>query len=251
MFGLSIEGRMTVEPTRTGPTLSARVAADLRTRIAAGEWAPGEKMPGEHDLSAHYEVSRATVRTALQDLESRGLTVTRQGLGTLVTAHAATGQADLRRLESMTETIRRHGRTPGMQYRSIVLRPATEPEAAKLALEIGAEVLATERALTADEEVVAFSYDVIPRALFGPEFDPSEVAGSLFSLMERYGARAVVAVSELHADHGDHIGWGDRPEDASYLLLVQIHADARGVPIALASTYFIEGRFPFGLVRHR
>lgn len=242
---------MTVEPTGTGPTLSARVAADLRTRIEAGEWAPGEKMPGEHDLCAHYDVSRATIRTALQDLESRGLTVTRHGLGTLVTANAVTGQADLRRLESMTETIRRHGRTPGMAYRSIVLRPATEDEAGKLSLEGGDEVIATERALTADDEIVAFSYDVIPRHIFPADFDPSEVAGSLFALMERHGARAVVAISELHATHGDHIGWGDRPEDPSYLLLHQIHTDARGVPIALASTYFIEGRFPFGLVRHR
>lgn len=242
---------MTAEPSSSGLTLSARVAADLRMRIDAEEWAPGEKLPGEHDLSAHYEVSRATVRTALQDLESRGLTVTRHGLGTLVTAHGGTGQADLRRLESMTDTMARHGRVPGMQYRSIVLRPASGEEARKLALDEGAEVLATERALTADGEIVAFSYDVIPRAVFPPEFDPSEVSGSLFALLERYGERAVVAVTELHAAHGDHIGWGERPPDTAYLLLVQVHADPRGVPIAFASTYFIEGRFPFGLVRHR
>ncbi len=242
---------MTVEPSMTGATLSARVAADLRSRLEAGEWAPGEKLPGEHELTASYEVSRATIRTALQDLESRGLTVTRHGLGTLVTAHAAAGQADLRRLESMTDTIVRHGRSPGMQYRAIVLRPATAEEADKLSLDPGAEVLATERAITADGEKVAFSYDVLPRAVFPSDFDPSEVSGSLFALLERHGARAVVAVTELHATHGDHIGWGNRPADASYLLLVQVHSDARGVPIALASTYFIEGRFPFGLVRHR
>lgn len=231
--------------------MSAQVAADLRLRIEAAEWGPGDKMPGEHDLSAHYGVSRATVRTALQDLESRGLTVTRHGLGTVVTAHAASGQADLRRLESMTETITRHGRTPGMQYRAIVLRAATDDEARKLALPTGGEVIATERALTADGQIVAFSYDVLPRWIFPPAFDPSEVSGSLFALLERHGARAVVAVTELHAEHGDHIGWGDRPPDASYLLLIQVHSDAKGTPIALASTYFIEGRFPFGLVRHR
>lgn len=242
---------MAVEASSTGPTLSAQVAADLRHRIEAAEWAAGEKLPGEHDLAAHYGVSRATVRTALQDLESRGLTLTRHGLGTVVTAQAGTGRADLRRLESMTVTIARQGRTAGMQYRSIVQRPATAEEAAKLALAEGDEVIATERVLTADGETVAFSYDTLPRWVFGPDFDPSEVAGSLFALLERHGAKAVVAVTELHAAHGDHIGWGERPPDCSYLLLVQTHSDARGVPIALASTYFIEGRFPFGLVRHR
>ena len=242
---------MTVEPSRAGLTLSARIASDLRLRIGAGEWAQGERLPGEHDLAAHYAVSRATVRTALQDLESRGLTVTRHGLGTIVTAHTGAGQADLRRLESMTDTIARQGRLPGMQYRSIALRPATVEETAKLALGEATEVLATERALTADGEIVAFSYDAIPRTVFPPDFDPSEVAGSLFALLERYGERAVVAVTELHAAHGDHIGWGERPADASYLLLVQVHVDPRGVPIAYANTYFIEGRFPFALVRHR
>ena len=242
---------MTVESTSPGSTLSARLAADLRLRIEAGEWRPGEKLPGEHDLASHYEVSRATVRTALQDLESRGLTVTRHGLGTLVTAHGVSGQADLRRLESMTETIARHGRRPGMVYRSISVRTADADEAGKLALSEGDEVLSTERAITADGEVVAFSSDVLPRAIFPADFDPSAVSGSLFALMELHGFRAVVAVTELHAAHGPDIGWGERPADASYLLLVQVHSDARGVPIALASTYFIEGRFPFGLVRHR
>jgi GntR family transcriptional regulator len=242
---------MTIESPGTTPTLSARVAADLRLRIESGEWSPGEKMPGEHDLCAFYQVSRATVRTALQDLESRGLTVTRHGLGTLVTAHSGSRQADLRRLESMTDTIARQGRSPGMVYRSIALRAATDDEISKLALPPGDEVLATERSLTADGETVAFSYDVIPRAVFPPEFDPSEVSGSLFALLERHGVRAVVAITEIHAAHGEHIGWGDRPADASYLLLDQVHSDSRGVPVALASTYFIEGRFPFGLVRHR
>ena len=242
---------MTAAASSIVTTLSAQVAADLRLRIEAAEWSAGEKLPGEHDLASQYGVSRATIRTALQDLESRGLTVTRHGLGTIVTAHAASGQADLRRLESMTETIARHGRSPGMQYRSIVLRTPTEEECRKLALGEGSEVIATERSLTADGELVAFSYDVLPRWIFPDTFDSSEVAGSLFGLLERHGARAVVALTELHAAHGEHIGWGDRPDGASYLLLVQVHSDARGVPIALASTYFIEGRFPFGLVRHR
>jgi len=242
---------MTAEPTGIHSTLSARVAADLRMRVAAGEWAAGERIPGEHDLARHYRVSRATVRTALQDLESRGLTLTHHGSGTVVTAHSSTDRADLRRLESMTETIARQGRVPGMQYRAISVRAATEEESIRLALEPGEEVLAVERALTADNEVVAFSHDAIPTAVLGDDFDPSDVSGSLFAMLERHGVRAVVAITELHAVHGDGIGWGERPADATYLLLVQLHSDSRGRPIDLSRTYFIEGRFPFGLVRHR
>src|SRR5690606_8131127 len=71
-------------------TLSESVAADLRRRIAQGEWANGDRLPSEHALSEHYGVSRATIRTALQDLESRGMTVTRRGVGTFVTDRKST-----------------------------------------------------------------------------------------------------------------------------------------------------------------
>ena len=232
-------------------TRSAEVAGDLRRRLEAGEWAPGQRIPGEHELARSYSVSRATIRTALQDLESRGLTHTRHGSGTIATTRSADGQADIRRLESINETIRRHGREPGVKYRSILLREADSTECESLRLSPGSQVLATERMLTADGVAVAFSTDVVPRSILGPDFEPTDVGGSLFALLADHGVQAVVANTEVHAAHGDHIGWGDRPDDASYLLLVQLHSDIDGRPVALASTYFIEGRFAFGLVRHR
>lgn len=234
-----------------GATLSERVSEDLRDRLRKGEWKAGDALPGELHLAKEYAVSRATVRTALQDLESRGLTRSQRGRGTFVTAGSTDLHADLRRLESMSETIARHGKRPGMHYREMALRPANEDERQHLRLPAGSEVLATQRALSADDVVVAFSYDAIPAAILGADFSAAEVGGSLFALLERKGVEAVSAVTELHAAHGDHIGWGDRPADASYLHLLQVHFDEAGRPIAYANTFFVEGRFQFALVRHR
>lgn len=52
---------------------SETVAASLRQRIAAGEWAPGEALPTVTELSAHYQVARATVTRTLRVLEAEGL----------------------------------------------------------------------------------------------------------------------------------------------------------------------------------
>lgn len=227
------------------------MAADLRSRIESGEWATGEKLDGEHGLANHYGVSRATVRTALQDLESRGLTMTRHGLGTMVMVSGSPYESDIRRLESTTDTITNRGMKASVGFRSILVRSATDREVDRLRLDRGAEVLATERSIKADGELVGFSYDVIPRSILGTSFDLSEVSGSLFAVLEGVGVRAVVAVSEVHADHGDHIGWGERPADASYLKLVQLHFDESGRPVVEATTYYLEGGFSFGLVRHR
>lgn len=52
---------------------SARVERELRTRLAAGEWSPGERLPSVAALSAEYGVARSTVLSALRRLESDSL----------------------------------------------------------------------------------------------------------------------------------------------------------------------------------
>ena len=49
------------------------VATDLRRRIAAGEWQPGEALPTVAVLAEHYGVSKATVTRTLRVLEAEGL----------------------------------------------------------------------------------------------------------------------------------------------------------------------------------
>ena len=60
---------------------SERLAADLRRRIAAGEWGPGEQIPSVTALADSYHVSRATVAKALAALADEGLIVRRHGWG--------------------------------------------------------------------------------------------------------------------------------------------------------------------------
>lgn len=69
---------------RSSELPSERVAADLRRRIEAGEWKPGEQIPTVSELSAHYAVSRTTVQKAVRMLVTDGLVVTRHGWGAFV-----------------------------------------------------------------------------------------------------------------------------------------------------------------------
>ena len=57
------------------------VAADLRRRIAAGEWERDEALPTTAALADHYHVSQATVTRVLRVLAAEGLvrTVPRWG----------------------------------------------------------------------------------------------------------------------------------------------------------------------------
>ncbi len=66
-----------------------RVAQELLRLIAAGELVPGERLPGERHLAEMMNVSRVSIRTALQHLKSRGFIAAVQGGGTRVLAAAA------------------------------------------------------------------------------------------------------------------------------------------------------------------
>ncbi|MGW0836624.1 GntR family transcriptional regulator [Streptomyces prunicolor] len=61
-----------------------RIAARLRAAIEAGEFGPGERLPGENDLMAEHGVARMTARQALGVLQAEGLVEARKGAGVFV-----------------------------------------------------------------------------------------------------------------------------------------------------------------------
>lgn len=62
-------------------TAGERIAERLVTAIALGEFEPGQRLPTERELAATLEVSRTTVREALQRLHATGYVTTRRGRG--------------------------------------------------------------------------------------------------------------------------------------------------------------------------
>ncbi|WP_426621944.1 FadR/GntR family transcriptional regulator [Microbacterium sp. As-52] len=66
--------------------LADQAAALLLERIRAGEWALGEKLPGETTLAPQLGVGRSTVREAIRRLAGRGVLASRQGAGVFVIA---------------------------------------------------------------------------------------------------------------------------------------------------------------------
>src|SRR5437870_5392849 len=63
-----------------------QVAEQLRRDVAAGRYAPGDRLPSEGDLARAFSVSRGTLRQALGELAGDGLLQTVPGHGTFVRA---------------------------------------------------------------------------------------------------------------------------------------------------------------------
>lgn len=61
-----------------------RVTDDLRSRITAGEWVVGERLPGRGELGRHYGVGSTVIQRAQERLVIEGLLEGRTGSGTYV-----------------------------------------------------------------------------------------------------------------------------------------------------------------------
>jgi GntR family transcriptional regulator len=237
---------------RTRRSLPDALADELRARLNADEWAPGERLPTEAQLVRSSGLSRATVRQAMKTLESEGLITVRRGLGTFRAAGARI-QIGMQELASITETIAAQGHRPGMRYRSVRLRAPSARERETLGCEPDEAVLDVQRAFLADERIVAYGYDLVPGSLLPADFQPEEMTGSIFGFLEqRAGVRAVRALAEVHAVESDDIAWADDDDDRHlYILLDQVHYDTANRPLMHSRLFFVEGRFRLVVVRTR
>jgi len=64
--------------------LHQRILADIQGNIMSGRWAPGQRIPVEHELMAQYRCSRMTVNKVLTQLAREGIIERRRKVGSFV-----------------------------------------------------------------------------------------------------------------------------------------------------------------------
>jgi GntR family transcriptional regulator len=141
-----------------------QIADQLRDAIRAGEYGPGDRLPGENELMTTYSVARMTVRQALGVLQSEGLTNARKGAGVFVSPTSVTGSARLERLE---KSGRMYARGETSSDHVAMLRSCTDADIAdQLGVELHDEVVIRYRVFRQNDKptVAALSF-IHPRAL--------------------------------------------------------------------------------------
>src|ERR1700744_5615140 len=89
-------------------TLYATIEETIASELAQGEYGPGDQVTTEDALLERFQVSRITVRRAIQNLVSRGLLEIRRGLGTFVLSPRI--EAELTKLTGFVEDMSAAGR---------------------------------------------------------------------------------------------------------------------------------------------
>ncbi len=132
----------------------------LRSKIEDGTYDVDDQLPSEHQLSERFDVSRITVRRALQTIENEGLIYRRQGLGSFVRDRRA--RQGLVRLTDFAQDMAQ----AGLEASSEVLHHAQEtvpPDVASpLQLDADATVVQLDRLRLGDGHPVAFDRTWLP-----------------------------------------------------------------------------------------
>ena len=172
---------------RSGPPAYAQIEDRLTEAIEVGDLKPGDRLPPERDLAGQLEVSRMTLRQALEALERRGLlrrTVGRRG-GTFVAEPKI--ERDLTALAGLTQQLVRQGHQAGARVLSAEEGPAGTRTAEALGLERGDRVFEVIRLRLSDGEPLALERSLFPAERF-PGLLGHGLEGSLYALLEKeYG----------------------------------------------------------------
>jgi GntR family histidine utilization transcriptional repressor len=93
-------------PPKPAPSLHQRILGDVKDRILSGEWAPGQRIPFEHELQARYGCSRMTVSKVLTELAQARLIERRRKAGSFVLHPIAQSAAlEIRDIKSEVEAL--------------------------------------------------------------------------------------------------------------------------------------------------
>lgn len=155
---------------------------ELIRQIEEEAFEPDCLIPSERELMEQFQVSRITVRRAIDELVTGGYLYKVQGKGTYVKSDDYS--QNLFAITSCTEDVKRLGRNPSKKVVASEIVPADAKRARLLNTAVGDEVFRLERVTMADGEPLNYTITYLPCKLF-PGIDKYDFnTQSLYELLE-------------------------------------------------------------------
>ena len=175
------------------------VAGSILSKIEAGEFQPGERLPSESELCSLYEVGRNTIRHALSELSDLGAVRTIHGVGSFVAENRFSKTTQF--LYGLSQEMALHGKAVTSKVLEAKIIPADPYLTRRLEVQLGAEVVFIYRLRLMDGEPTAIERAYLPHDLCQGILDYDFSKESLYQVLSsEYKMKPDHAEQEIEAE---------------------------------------------------
>ena len=224
----------------------------FRQLIESGDLKPGSVILSEREFCEQFQISRMTLRAAIDLLVRDGFLIRQPGRDTIVSMARITKNA--LGFMSFTESMRELGMEVASKVLVFHKQIADDTVALQLYLPEGSHVIYIERLRLADNEPMALEKVYLPYKGFEGLLTKDLASQSLYKLLEHeFNSRPILAEESIEAIHlnnkearllGVHSG-------SAALLARRITRDERGTAIESVQTIYRADRYRMVFIRRR
>lgn len=228
-------------------TVYQEVAQELLRRIQTDYYSVAQKLPSEYDLAKDFDVSRLTVRKAIDELVKMGVVMKSKGKGTYILAKQEKIQSGSFGLKGFGESVSARGMVPKTKLVLFEKQTDIDPKLFHtLQLEEKEELYLIKRVRYADDDPMVLEEIYVPVRLI-PHLTKEElVSSSVFSLIEKtmeigYSHQEIGAVA-ISQDVADHL---DLQCGEPILQVYSTTYSLTGVPVLFDQSYYRADKYTF------
>lgn len=186
--------------SKDAPPLFIQIKNDIKRRIEEGHWKPGDKIPSEIELCKYYDVSRITVREAINELVWENYLVRKRAKGTFVLdKKEREPKKDYSTLvKSHAYEMNEIGKEATTYYADVKKIKATDTIARELEIPVGSDVIQLKRLRGVNNE-----YPIYFKTYwkYEPYFslNTDKYYGSFYELLNNHGIKITKIKEYLEA----------------------------------------------------
>jgi GntR family transcriptional regulator len=171
----------------------------LKDAIVSGLAVPGSKIPGELKLAQEHQVSRVTVRRALEALAKEGMIMRKPGVGTLVCERPLGATVMTASVSNLLPNMVKLGESSRVRLLEFNYGQPSDDVRKRLRLESGDRVQRSIRVRLAEEKPFSYLTTYVPERI-ALSYNENELTTTpLFALLERSGVQLDHATQTISA----------------------------------------------------
>jgi DNA-binding GntR family transcriptional regulator len=221
-----------------------QVVEEIKERIESGEYALGQRIPSENELSTELSISRATIRSAYIKLSTEGVLRRVHGDGTYIRKRIPDLISAQEGVWDFSKLIEHQGYQPSIKGLRITERLPNESESRALDIDADDRVVSVRRVIYADQNPVFYSQNVYSANLFDQNIEELDLSLGLNEFTKQYTDQELVSVLMTISAGKGELGIEDinnkktaDSDDSIWIKLEEIFYDTNEVPLVYAVTH--------------